>query len=77
LIERSLDTCQAALAERGLGPADLRSIYLSSGTTYIPAVQQAVKRFFGQPPRQGVPPERAVLMGAAIYTVCLRQERAA
>jgi molecular chaperone DnaK len=76
LVERSLLACEAALASAGLQAVDLRAVYLSSGTTYIPAVQQAVARFFGGPPRRAVPPERAVLMGAAIYTVYLRQAHA-
>ena len=67
VIERSFDTCGQALAENGLQPSDLNTVYLSSGTSYIPAVQDAVARFFGKPPKATVPPERAVLLGAAMY----------
>jgi molecular chaperone DnaK (HSP70) len=42
-------------------------VYLSGGTTYIPAVRDAIARFFRVPIRTGVPPEHAVCLGAAIH----------
>jgi len=75
LIDRSLDTCQEALESQDLSPSDLKAVFLSSGTSYIPAVQQAVGQFFGSTLRPGVPPERAILLGSAIYAACLREAR--
>jgi molecular chaperone DnaK len=75
LIDRSLDTCKEALESRNLAASDLNTVFFSSGTSYIPAVQQAVGRFFGRALKPGVAPERAILLGAAIYTTCLRQAR--
>ncbi len=66
LIDRSLATCQEALDQEGLKVSDLSAIYLSSGTTLIPAVQDAVVDFFQQVPRFSVPPERAVLLGSLL-----------
>jgi molecular chaperone DnaK len=67
IIQRSLDTCDEALALVGLAPGDLSAIYLSGGTTYVPAVRQALNRHFGIPVRTGVSPEYAVCLGAAIH----------
>jgi molecular chaperone DnaK len=75
LIDRSLDTCREALESQDLSPSDLKEVFLSSGTSYIPAVQRAVGQFFGSSLRPGVPPERAVLLGSAIYAACLREAR--
>jgi len=48
-------------------PGDLSTVYLSGGTTYIPAVREGLARHFGVPVRTGVPPEHAVCLGAAIH----------
>jgi len=76
VIERSLGTCQEALALLGMAPRDLGSIYLSGGTTYIPAVRQALAARFGVPVKTGVPPEYAVCLGAGIHAAQLQQQRA-
>jgi uncharacterized protein (TIGR02266 family) len=66
-INRSLDTCMHALELLDMQPNELSTIYLSGGTTYVPAVRDAVKKRFGIPVRTGVPPEHAVCLGAAIH----------
>ena len=67
IIDRAFDTCSQALELSELKISDLNAVYLSGGTTYIPAVRDAVARFFGKEPRVVVPPERAVLVGAAVH----------
>ncbi len=67
IIQRSLDTCGEALELVGIAPSDLSAIYLSGGTTYIPAVRQALKQYFAVDIRTGVPPEHAVCLGASIH----------
>ncbi len=67
IIERSLDTCREALELAGVASSELSAIFLSGGTSYIPAVREGVARAFGQPGRVAVPPERAVVIGAAMY----------
>ena len=66
-ITRSLDTCKEAMELSGIDLSELNAVYLSGGTCYVPAVKQAVAEFFGKEPRTAVPPERAVLVGAALY----------
>ncbi|MCK5796116.1 MAG: Hsp70 family protein, partial [Deltaproteobacteria bacterium] len=67
IVDRSLETCQEALASAHIGPEDLSAIYLSGGTSYIPAVREGVAAFFGREPRTVVPPERMVVLGAAVH----------
>jgi actin-like ATPase involved in cell morphogenesis len=67
IIERSLDTCREALELAGVAASELSAVFLSGGTSYVPAVRVAVERAFGKPGRVAVPPERAVVIGAAIY----------
>jgi actin-like ATPase involved in cell morphogenesis len=73
LIERSLEACRTVLKEAQVGPEDLSAVYLSGGTSLIPAVQNALLEFFGKVPRSAVPPERAVIVGAALYPGHLRE----
>jgi len=74
-IQRSLDTCNEALELSELTVDDLEAIYLSGGTSHVPAVREAVAAFFGKPPRVAVPPERAVVIGAAMHCARLHNER--
>jgi hypothetical protein len=74
IIQRALVTCREALELNDLKVGDLSAVYLSGGTTYIPAVQTAVAAFFGKQPRVVVPPERAVLIGAAVHGALYPQE---
>jgi actin-like ATPase involved in cell morphogenesis/Tfp pilus assembly protein PilZ len=72
LIKRSLDTCDEATRRLNMKPSDLSVIYLSGGTTYIPAVREALADHFKVPVRTGVPPEHAVCLGAAIHAAQLQ-----
>jgi molecular chaperone DnaK len=65
-IDRSLETCQQTLEVAGLRTSDIDAVFVSGGSTHIPAVQQALVEFFGKVPRAAVPPERAVLVGSAL-----------
>ena len=67
VIDRSLECVEQALALSGIRPKELNAVYLSGGTCYIPAVREAMTTFFGKAPKAAVRPERAVLLGAAMY----------
>jgi molecular chaperone DnaK (HSP70) len=73
LIERSLATCAQTLGLVGLRPQGLSAIYVSGGTTYIPAVRRALAERFGVTVRSGVPPEYAVCLGAGIHAAQLER----
>jgi molecular chaperone DnaK len=66
LIERSIGPVQRALSDAGLKPVDIDEVVLVGGMTRMPAVQEAVKKFFGKEPHRGVNPDEVVAIGAAI-----------
>jgi molecular chaperone DnaK len=66
-IDRSLDTCERVLEQANLRLTELSAVFVSGGTTLIPAVQQGIVEVFEKVPRCAVPPERAVLVGSALH----------
>lgn len=66
LIKRTIDPCKSALKNAGLSVGDIDEIILVGGSTRIPAIQEAVKAFFGKEPSKGVNPDEVVAIGAAI-----------
>ena len=66
LIKRTIEPCKSALKNAGLKTSDIDEIILVGGTTRIPAIQDAVKKFFGKEPSKGVNPDEVVALGAAI-----------
>ena len=65
-IKRSMAPCKKALDDAGLSKSDINEVILVGGSTRIPAVQDAVKEFFGRDPHKGVNPDEVVGLGAAI-----------
>ncbi len=66
LVKRTIKPCETALKNAGLSTSDIDEIILVGGSTRIPAVQEAVERFFGKAPSKGVNPDEVVAVGAAI-----------
>ncbi len=66
LVKRTIEPCQTALKNAGLKTSDIDEIILVGGSTRIPAVQEAVEKFFGKSPSKGVNPDEVVAVGAAI-----------
>ncbi|EOR92599.1 Chaperone protein DnaK [Arcticibacter svalbardensis MN12-7] len=66
LIKRTIEPCRSALKNAGLTIADIDEVILVGGSTRIPAIQDAVKAFFGKEPSKGVNPDEVVAIGAAI-----------
>lgn len=66
LIKRTIDPCKSALKNAGYSVSDIDEIILVGGSTRIPAIQEAVKNFFGKEPSKGVNPDEVVALGAAI-----------
>ena len=66
LVKRTIDPCKSALNNAGYAPSDIDEIILVGGSTRIPAIQQAVEKFFGKTPSKGVNPDEVVALGAAI-----------
>lgn len=66
LVKRSIDPCKSALKAAGLKVGDIDEVILVGGSTRIPAVQDAVQKFFKKEPSKGVNPDEVVALGAAI-----------
>lgn len=66
LVERTMEPTRRALADAGMSPSDLDKVILVGGSTRIPAVQEAIKKFTGQEPHKGVNPDEVVALGAAV-----------
>ena len=66
LVRKSIDPCRKALNDAGLSTSDVDAILLVGGMTRMPAIQEAVKDFFGKEPTKGVNPDEVVALGAAI-----------
>ncbi len=66
LVEATIGPVKQALADSGLSASDLNKVLLVGGSTRIPAVQEAVKKFIGKDPFKGINPDECVALGAAI-----------
>jgi len=66
LVEATMGPTRQALNDSGLTPKDIDKVILVGGSTRIPAVQEAIKKFLGKEPHRGVNPDECVAIGAAI-----------
>jgi len=66
LIKRTIEPCRKALSNANITVGEIDEIILVGGSTRIPAIQNAVKEFFGKEPSKGVNPDEVVALGAAI-----------
>ena len=66
LVERTMVPTKKALADAGLSVNQIDKVLLVGGSTRIPAVQEAVKKFIGKDPFKGINPDECVAIGAAI-----------
>ena len=66
LVKRTIEPCKKALSDAGKSASEIDDVVLVGGMTRMPAVQEAVKKFFGREPHKGVNPDEVVAIGAAI-----------
>ncbi|KYF59531.1 molecular chaperone DnaK [Sorangium cellulosum] len=71
LIRRTIDVCRATLADAKLPVSAVNTVVLVGGMTRMPAVQAAVREFFGREPNKGVNPDEVVAVGAALQGAAL------
>jgi molecular chaperone DnaK len=74
LIEASIEPVKKALADAKLEVKDINEVILVGGMTRMPAVQEAVRKFFGKEPHKGVNPDEVVAIGAAVQAGVLGGE---
>lgn len=66
IVEKTIAPCRSALKNAGLSTSDIDEVILVGGSTRIPIIQDAVKKFFGKDASKGVNPDEVVAIGAAI-----------
>ena len=66
LIQATIEPCKRALQNSGFSANEIDEVILVGGSTRIPAIQDAVQKFFGKAPSKGVNPDEVVAVGAAI-----------
>ncbi len=66
LVESTMGPVRQALSDSGLEPSQLNKILMVGGSSRIPAVQDAVKKYTGKEPFKGINPDECVAVGAAI-----------
>jgi molecular chaperone DnaK len=66
LIHRTVQPCKKALEDAGLSLSEIDEVIMVGGSTRIPAIQEAVEKFFNKKPNRSVNPDEVVALGAAI-----------
>ncbi len=66
LVQKTIEIMKTALSSGNVNLSDIDKVILVGGSTRIPAVQEAVKKFTGKEPSKGVNPDEVVAMGAGI-----------
>ena len=66
LVDRCMEPTRKALNDAGKSVSEIDKVLLVGGSTRIPAVQEAVKKFIGKEPFKGINPDECVALGAAI-----------
>ena len=74
LVEKTMEPTKRALSDAGLSVSEIDDVLLVGGSTRIPAVQEAVKKFIGKDPHKGINPDECVAAGAAIQAGVLTGE---
>ena len=66
LVDATMGPVRQAMSDAGLKPSDLAKVLMVGGSSRIPAVVEAVKKFTGSEPFKGINPDECVAMGAAL-----------
>ena len=66
LVDATMGPVRQAMSDAGLKASDLSKVLMVGGSSRIPAVVEAVKKFTGSEPFKGINPDECVTMGAAL-----------
>ena len=66
LVEATMGPVRQAMSDSGLKPSEINKVLMVGGSSRIPAVQEAIKKFMGSEPFKGINPDECVAMGAAL-----------
>jgi molecular chaperone DnaK len=71
LVRRTLEPCRKAMEDAGMKNTDIDEVILVGGSTRIPAIQEAVEKFFAKKPNRSVNPDEVVAIGAGVQGAVL------
>ncbi len=74
LVEATMGPVRQAMADSGLKVSELNKVLMVGGSSRIPAVQEAIKKFTGSEPFKGINPDECVAIGAALQAGVLGGE---
>jgi len=74
LTRRCIEVCEEVMVEGYMSPSKVEALLLIGGMTRVPCIQRAVSEYFGREPEQGIPPDEAVALGAALLAHQLVQK---
>ncbi len=66
LVERTMVPTRKAMQDAGLSANEITKVLMVGGSSRIPAVQEAVRKYLGKEPHRGINPDECVSVGAAI-----------
>lgn len=66
LVERTMVPTRKAMEDAGISSSDITKVLMVGGSSRIPAVQEAVRKYLGKEPHRGINPDECVSVGAAI-----------
>ena len=66
LVDGTMGPVRTALSDAGLQASEIDKVLLVGGSTRMPSVQDAVKKFTGKDPFKGINPDECVAVGASI-----------
>ncbi len=66
LVERTMVPTRKAMQDAGLSASEITKVLMVGGSSRIPAVQEAVRKYLGKEPHRGINPDECVSVGAAI-----------
>jgi molecular chaperone DnaK len=72
LIDKTIKCCKSALKNAKISAKDIDEVILVGGSTRVPAVQEAVEKFFDKKANKSVNPDEVVAIGAAIQGAVLQ-----
>ena len=74
LVEATMGPVRNAISDSGLNVSEIDKVLMVGGSSRIPAVQEAIKKYIGKEPFKGINPDECVAMGAALQAGVLGGE---
>lgn len=71
LIQKTIKCCESALKNAKIKVKDIDEVILVGGSTRVPAVQEAVEKFFNKKANKSINPDEVVAIGASIQGAVL------